>query len=93
MGSPRPLWPLSQIIFSIMGGSNQPFSAPSHTTRPPRGGRAELLPPGTPPWITMDLIRETVRVWQPYYSTPISLDDAVTILSRVGQLFSVLSEK
>jgi hypothetical protein len=41
----------------------------------------------------MDLIRETVRVWQPYYSTPISLDDAVTILSRVGQLFSVLSEK
>jgi hypothetical protein len=55
--------------------------------------RADALPPGTPQWITMDLVRETIRVWQPYYSAPISLDDAVTILSRIGQLFSVLSEK
>jgi hypothetical protein len=68
-------------------------SKPVHTSKTPRGIRAEAMPPGTPSWITMDLVRETVRVWQPYYSTPISLDDAVTILTRVGQLFSVLSEK
>ena len=55
--------------------------------------RADPLPPGTPKWITMDLVRETIRVWQPYYSAPISLDDAVTILSRMGQLFNILSEK
>jgi hypothetical protein len=51
------------------------------------------MPPGTPDWIRMDLVRETVRVWQPYYATPISLDDAVTMLRRVGQMFSVLSGK
>ena len=51
------------------------------------------MPPGTPDWVTMVLVRETVRVWQPYYPTPISLDDAVTILRRVGQLFGVLSGK
>jgi hypothetical protein len=54
---------------------------------------AEALPPGTPDWITMELVRETVRVWQPFYSEPISLDEAVTILGRVGRLFSLLSER
>jgi hypothetical protein len=52
-----------------------------------------MLPPGTPDWISMDLVHETVRVWQPYYPTPLSMDDAVAILRRVGHLFSVLSEK
>jgi hypothetical protein len=64
----------------------------SGTPRTPRD-RADAMPAGTPDWVTMDLVRETVRVWQPYYATPISLDEAVTILRRVGQLFGVLSGK
>ncbi len=76
-----------------MGSHLPPSSKPVRTSKTPRVARAEAMPPGTPSWITMDLVRETVRVWQPHYSTPLSLDDAVTILTRVGQLFSVLSEK
>ena len=68
-----------------------PRPADQHHAR--RATRADLLPPGTPKWITMDLVKKTIEVWQPHYEQKISLDDAVTILTRVGQLFSVLLEK
>lgn len=56
----------------------------------PRGPRAEALPAGTPAWITLPLVRRTIEVWQPHYETPLTLDEAVRILSRVGRLFGVL---
>jgi hypothetical protein len=34
---------------------------------------------------------ETLRVWSPRYPTPLTLDDAVMILSSVGNLFDVLN--
>lgn len=52
--------------------------------------RAGALPPGTPAWITPELVRETIRVWQPFYTTPLTLDDAVNILDSAGRLFGVL---
>ena len=56
----------------------------------PRGARADVLPPGTPAWITPALVRRTIEVWQPHYETPLTLDDAVIILRGVGRLFGVL---
>jgi hypothetical protein len=56
-----------------------------------RAGRADALPPDTPSWITPKLVRRTIETWQPFYEEPLTLDDAVTILTSVGRLFEVLS--
>jgi hypothetical protein len=50
------------------------------------------LPPGTPAWITPQLVAQTIRVWQPYYADMISTDEAIKMVQSVGQLFSVLRE-
>ena len=52
---------------------------------------ARAVPAGLPAWITADLIAETLRVWQPYYSEPLTAKDAIGILLNVGNLFGVLS--
>lgn len=52
--------------------------------------RLELVPPGAPRWITPALIRETIRVWQPYYEAMLTPDEALTILLNVGRLFEAL---
>lgn len=51
------------------------------------------LPPGTPDWITVDLVRLTLKVWQKHYAQPLSIQDAVTIVLNAGQLFGVLSRE
>lgn len=60
-----------------------------------RGGasRGSGLPPGTPAWITRDLVALTLKVWQPYYKEPLSAQDAVTIVLNVGKLIGVLSRE
>ena len=52
---------------------------------------ARGVPAGLPDWITADLIAETLRVWQPYYSEPLTPEDAIGILLNVGGLFTALS--
>jgi hypothetical protein len=52
---------------------------------------ATALPPGTPAWISLELVEETVRVWQPRYERPLTTEDAVTILVNAGRLMNVLS--
>lgn len=47
---------------------------------------------GIPSWITPELIADTVRVWQPYYTEPLTAKDAVGILMGVGNLFHALPE-
>ncbi len=47
-------------------------------------------PPGTPAWISRDLLALTLKVWQPYYKEPLSAQDAVTIVLNVGKLIGVL---
>ena len=49
-----------------------------------------IVPAGTPHWITAELIEATIRVWQPYYDTVISPEEALDIIRGVGQLFSIL---
>ena len=46
---------------------------------------------GTPEWITPALIAATLRVWQAYYTTALSEEDAVAILQTVGRLFGVVA--
>ena len=58
---------------------------------PSGASRADALPPGTPEWITPKLVRSTIETWQPFDQSPLTLDDAVSILRNVGRLFEVMS--
>jgi len=51
--------------------------------------RKITITPGTPRWITEELIADTLRVWQPYYKEALTVDDAVEILVNVTNLFEV----
>lgn len=48
------------------------------------------VPPGTPPWITRELIDKTIFVWQRFYSDRLTAADAVEMLMSVSNLFGVL---
>ena len=49
-----------------------------------------VLPPGTPGWIDEELVRKTIRVWQPHFSGALTPEDAVEILLNVGHLFGAM---
>jgi hypothetical protein len=49
-----------------------------------------VLPAGVPPWITPELVRLTLRVWQRHYSRPLTVEDAVTIIQNAGRLIDAL---
>ena len=57
----------------------------------PDAATARGVPGGLPAWITVDLIAETLHVWQPYYAQPLTPEDAIGILLNVGGLFTALS--
>ena len=67
------------------------LNAPVDRRVDPDAATARAVPVGLPAWITADLIAETLRVWQPYYSEPLTAKDAIGILLNVGNLFGVLS--
>jgi len=52
---------------------------------------AGAVPPGTPRWISPELIEQTIRTWQPYYEKPLTPEDAVAMITGVGRLVDVLS--
>jgi hypothetical protein len=69
----------------------RPYASNGCSARPapsPEGSGG--VPPGAPSWITPDLIADTLRVWQPYYRTPLTAEDALEMIMNVGQLFDVL---
>jgi len=43
-----------------------------------------------PDWVSEDLIRKTVKIWQPYYLNGLTRDDAIAIIKNVGVLFECL---
>ncbi len=53
--------------------------------------QSSTLPAGTPDWITAELIETTLRVWQPYYATILTPEEAVTMILAVGRLYQALS--
>jgi hypothetical protein len=38
-------------------------------------------------WITSDLIEQTLDCWQPHFAKALTTEDAIEILTNVGQLF------
>ena len=50
-----------------------------------------IIPAGIPNWITPELIEATIRTWQPYYRTPLSMEDAIEMIRNAGLLFDVLA--
>ena len=55
--------------------------------------KPQRVPAGAPAWISAELIEETLRVWQPYYANPLTVEDALDIMQAAGQLVEVLSSK
>ena len=53
--------------------------------------RLGIVPAGIPDWITVELIEQTIRVWQPYYEAVISSEEALTMIQSVGRLYQALS--
>ena len=53
-------------------------------------GPAGSVPPGCPDWITPDLLEMTITVWQRFYAVTLTVEDAVEMLMRVGNLMRVL---
>jgi hypothetical protein len=37
-----------------------------------------------------EFLRETIRVWQPFYSAPLSMEDAREIANNIANLLSLL---
>jgi hypothetical protein len=49
------------------------------------------IPPGSPAWVTAELIQQTIIVWQPYYANPLTIEDAVDIMQAAGRLLKALA--
>lgn len=49
------------------------------------------LPPGTPNWISAEMVLETLRVWQPKYQKPLTTEDAISILTNAARLLRALT--
>ena len=56
-----------------------------------KDAQSGILPAGTPDWITAELIEQTIRTWQPYYATNITIEEAIEMIYTVGRLFNALS--
>lgn len=50
----------------------------------------QSVPPGTPQWISRELIDKTIAVWQRFYAAPLTAQDAVEMLLNVGQFFRAI---
>ena len=57
----------------------------THENRSPLGGRL--------PWITDELIEQTIDVWQPYYEEELTEEDAVEILRNVVRMARALAQR
>lgn len=54
---------------------------------------SQRVPANAPAWVSAALIEETLRVWQPYYANPLTVEDAIDMMQAVGQLVEMLSHK
>jgi hypothetical protein len=48
------------------------------------------IPPGSPPWVTEEMIADTIRVWQPHYKEQLTEEDALEMLLNIVHLFDAL---
>ncbi len=60
---------------------------------PTRRDGSTMLPPGTPLWVSIELIELTKKVWEPRYGKPLSVEEAITIVLNAGRLFELLKRE
>lgn len=48
------------------------------------------LPAGAPAWITVEVLTDTLESYQPLYTEPMTVDEALGILINFGNVLSVL---
>ena len=63
--------------------------------RPPIEGiplSSIVLPPGCPKWISVERVRETLWVFQPYLDRPLTVGDAIESLTNAGEFMKLLLE-
>lgn len=65
----------------------------SQMNQSPQANVLKQVPPGSPSWISPELISSTIDAWQPYYGEPLTDEDALEILTNVGLLYEVLEER
>lgn len=53
---------------------------------------AVARPSGAPTWMTDELLAETLAVWQPFYSHPLTVQDAMEMLRSAARLLDVLGD-
>lgn len=49
-----------------------------------------LLPPGSPNWVTPELLNDTLEVWQPYYEEELTVTESLNILMAVSRLLDAV---
>ncbi len=50
------------------------------------------VPPGAPAWVIPELIKHTLRVWQPFYEHPLTAQDALAMILSTGRIVEALTE-
>ena len=50
------------------------------------------FPVAVPDWLSDELLRKTLEVWQPFYDDPLTEEDAKYIILSVGRLIDIVSE-
>lgn len=65
-----------------------PGNQPERSHRPP----AAVVPAGAPHWVTLELIEQTIRTWQPFYADQLIPEDALEIIMGADRMFDLLSK-
>lgn len=56
------------------------------------GERSFSVPAGASGWVTVELLEQTRRVWQPYYREPLNELDLLEMILGVGRMLDLLSQ-
>lgn len=56
----------------------------------PESSTTLVVPSGAPSWVTPELLGHTLRVWQRFSETPLSIEDAMEILTGTSLLIESL---
>ena len=51
---------------------------------------SRTLSPGTPKWVTAELLTDTLETWQPHYAEELTDTDLLEILLSMSRLFDAL---
>lgn len=55
--------------------------------------KSRALPPGTPVWMTVELVEWTIQVWSVQYQKPVTVEEAIEILGNAGRLMTALTKQ